>query len=129
MLFATARIGVRIAVLLGVMAAQSGCASMLDMAGVERAGHQSDGTYVVSAEEEKLACRQIRERLDALSSKISALPEQAVKEERKGPRTVGAAFGRMFGGPGSGNKAVDDHRKATAESDALYGLYVRKECI
>lgn len=129
MLLHAARIGAGIAVLLGLVAGLSGCATMLDVAGVERAGHQSDGTYVVSAEEERLACRQIRERLDVLGREIAALPAQAAEEKQSGPRTVGAAFGRMFGGPGSGLQSVDSYRKATAENDALYALYVRKGCV
>lgn len=128
MLLHAARMGAGIAALC-LVAGLSGCATMLDMAGVERAGHQSDGSYVVSAEEEKLACRQIRERLDVLGREIAALPEQAAREQQRGPGTVGAAFGRMFGGPGSGLKAVNDYKKATAENDALYALYIRKECV
>ena len=104
------------------------CSTMLDMAGVERAGHQSDGTYVVSAEEEGLACRQIHARLESLDRQIQAIPDRVLQEEQSRPRTVGAALGRMFGGPGAGLKAVNDHKKASAERAALSALYERKEC-
>ena len=113
---------------LGVMVALSGCSTMLDMAGVQRTGHQSDGTYVVSEDEEKLACRQIHERMDVLGQEISVLPERVAEEEQNSPRTVGAAFARMFGAPDSGLKSVDRYKKAVAERDALNALYARKRC-
>lgn len=128
MLPRTARIGVKIAAL-GLMVGFSGCASVYGLNGVERAGHQSDGTYIVTVEEEGLACRQIRERLDALDSEIAAFPERAAQEEKSRPRTLGAAFGRMFGGPSGGLKSVENHKKATAQRKGLADLYARKDCI
>lgn len=113
---------------LAVMLALSGCSTMLDVAGVERTGHQADGTYIISVEEEKLACRQLRERMDVLGNEISVLPERAAEEQRNTPRTIGAAFGRMFGGPTAGSKSLDRYNKAVAERDALNTLYGRKQC-
>lgn len=111
------------------LAALGGCASMQDLAGVPRAGYQADGTYVVSEDEEKLACRQIKDRLDILSLQIKSLPARAAVEERARPTTVGAALGRVFGGPGDGLKATKDFQRATAESDALHALAAKKQCV
>ncbi len=114
---------------LGLLAGLSGCASVFSMSEAERAGHQSDGTYIASVEEERLACRQLRERIDVLDNRIVTFPERVKQEEESRPRTLGAAFGRMFGGPGSGLKAVEEHRKTMAEREALAALYARKDCI
>ena len=43
-------------------------------------------------------------------------------------RTVGSAFGRVFGGPGGGLKATEEFQRATAESEALNGLLAKKQC-
>lgn len=106
-----------------------GCAALQDAAGVPRSGYQQDGTYVVSAEEEKLACRQIRDRLNTLNGVIQAAPEKAALEEQARPRTVGSALGRMFGGPGAGLKTTTEVQRANAESDALTHLFARKQCV
>lgn len=116
------------ALALGAPAALGGCSTMQELAGVPRTGHQPDGTYVVSPEDEALACRQIRERLDTLSAKIKQLPAKAAEEEQSTPRTVGAALGRMFGGPGAGLESTQDFQRATAESEALNALLVKKRC-
>jgi hypothetical protein len=105
-----------------------GCASMQDFAGIPRTGYQPDGSYVVSDDEEKMACRQIKDRLDLLSVQIKALPVRAAVEEGSEPTTVGSALGRMFGGPGGGLKATADFERATAESQALNQLLVKKQC-
>jgi hypothetical protein len=113
----------------GALVAFGGCSTMQDFAGIPRTGHQADGTYVVGADEEKMACRQIKERLDILSSQIKTLPERAALEQEAGPQTVGSALGRMFGGPGDGLKSTTDFKRATAESDALNALLIKKRCV
>lgn len=127
MLADVARGSVR-AFVLGLMAALAGCSTMQDFVGIPRAGHQKDGTYVPTAEDEKLACRQIRERLDILSRRLKTLPEEAALEQESRPSTVGSALGRMFGGPGAGLRATEQYQRATAESDALNALLVKKQC-
>jgi hypothetical protein len=109
--------------------ALGGCASVQDFAGVPRTGHQADGTYVVTVEEENMPCRQIKERLDILSRQIKTLPQMAAYEQENTPSTVGSALGRMFGGPGAGLKSTTDFKRATAESDALNGLLIKKQCV
>jgi len=100
-----------------------------DMAGVPRTGHQKDGTYIVSEEDEHLACRQIRDRLEVLSRQLKMLPQKAAIEQKSRPMTVTAAFGRMFGEPGDGLTATTEYQKASAETDALNMLLVKKQCI
>lgn len=113
----------------GALSVLAGCASVQDMAGIPRTGYQSDGTYVVSAEDEKLACRQIVDRLAFLDRQLEAFPEQAALERQSNPRTVGSALGRMFGGSDEGLKATKEYQRAKAESDALAALKVRKQCV
>ncbi|MCC7253895.1 hypothetical protein [Hyphomicrobium sp.] len=111
------------------LAVLGGCASVQDMVGVPRTGYQSDGTYVVSDEEEKLACRQLEGRLAYLDRQIQVLPQQVVLESESRPSTVGSALGRMFGGSGDGLKATRELQRARAESDALRALMIRKQCV
>ncbi|MGE0024385.1 MAG: hypothetical protein AB7S70_12225 [Hyphomicrobium sp.] len=112
-----------------VPALLGGCATMQDFAGIPRTGYQGDGTYVVSPQEEGLACRQIKERLEILTRKLQILPAEAAYERETTPATVGSAIGRMFGGKDDGLKATDDYKRAQAESDALKALIARKQCV
>jgi hypothetical protein len=113
----------------GALIALGGCATMQDMAGIPRAGYQANGTYVVNADEEKMACRQIKDRLELLSREIKAAPEKAAFEQANRPTTVGSALGRMFGDPGGGLQSTKDFQRATAESDALNALMIKKQCV
>jgi hypothetical protein len=115
--------------LAAILMVAGGCASVQDMAGVPRTGHQKDGTYIVSEEDEKLACRQIHDRLETLSRQLKMLPQKAAIEQKSRPMTVTAAFGRMFGEPGDGLTATTEYQKASAETDALNALLVKKNCI
>lgn len=114
--------------LAGALLALGGCASFMDFSGIPRAGYQANGTYVVSEEEEKLACRQIEERVEILSRRLQTLPQEAELERQREPSTVGSALGRMFGGPDDGLKATKDFQRAQAESDALKMLMLKKQC-
>jgi hypothetical protein len=98
------------------------------LAGIPRSGHQQDGTYIVSADEENLACRQIRERIDILSNQLQILPQRAAIEQKSQPSTMTAALGRWFGGEGDGLQATEDYQRAAAESDALKALLIKKQC-
>lgn len=117
----------RIAV--SALVALGGCATMQDMAGVPRSGYQSNGTYVVGDNEEKMACRQIKDRLDTLGREIKLAPEKAAYEQNNRPSTLGSALGRVFGEAGDGLQATKDFHRATAESDALNALMIKKQCI
>ncbi len=116
------------ALVLSAPAVLGGCATLQDAAGIPRSGHQSNGTYVGGDVEEKMPGRQIKDRLEMLSRQIKALPQQAALEQESRPQTVGSALGRMFGGPGAGLQSTKDFQRATAESDALNALLVKKQC-
>lgn len=109
--------------------ALGGCATMQDVAGIPRSGYQANGTYVVGEEEEKMACRQIKDRLDILSREIKVAPQKAAFEQANRPATLGSALGRAFGQPGDGLQATKDFQRATAESDALNALMIKKRCV
>lgn len=111
------------------LATLAGCSTVQDMAGIPRTGHQNDGTYVVSENEEQLACRQIRDRLDMLGQRMTQLPENAAREMQSEPATVTAAFGRLFGEPGANLKATQNYQRAQAESDAFNALLIKKQCV
>ncbi len=111
------------------LVALGGCATVQDMAGIPRSGYQPNGTYVVGEEEEKMACRQIKDRLDILSREIKLAPQKAAFEQANRPATLGSALGRVFGEPGDGLQATKDFQRATAESDALNALMIKKQCV
>lgn len=126
-MYAGIGIWIRVAAL-ALAAALSGCSTLSDASGAAYGGYQSDGSYIVSSEDERLACRQLREELDKLTAEIQAMPARAAEEEKTTPRTVGAAFSRLFGEPGDGLKSVESYKRATVRNDALQVLYERKEC-
>ncbi|WP_329645457.1 hypothetical protein [Hyphomicrobium sp.] len=111
------------------LVALGGCATMQDMAGIPRSGYQANGTYVVGENDEKMACRQIKDRLDILSREIKLAPQKAAFEQANRPSTLGSALGRAFGQPGDGLQSTKDFQRATAESDALNALMIKKQCV
>lgn len=117
---------VAIAATAGLLA---GCSTAQDAVNGQSAGHQADGTYIVTLQDEKLACRQIRDRLDVLNRQLATLPQRAAAEEKRTPTTMSSVFGRMFGGPGGGLNATKEFERTRAESDALNALLIRKQCV
>ena len=114
---------------LSVVPLLAGCVSIMDVVGVPRAGYQPNGKYVLNNEEEKLACRQIKARLEVLDRDLQAFPQKAALERDTVPKTVGYAVGRMFGGDGGGLKATSDYQRAQAENEALKELLGKKHCV
>lgn len=108
--------------------AMAGCSTMNDLAGVERPGYQSDGTYVLSNQEQELGCRELQERSLSLQEQIQALPAQAVEQMQALPNTVSRAWKRLVGAPGDGVPAMEQYNEAKAEQAALNQTLARKGC-
>jgi len=120
-------IGVRLWAL-SMALALGACSSLHDLSGAPHAGYQSDGTYILTAQEQGLGCRQLEERSLGLMEQMKALPARAVAEMQKLPGTVTAAWGRMFGAPGDGVAAIGEYDQARAESEALNAALAKKGC-
>jgi hypothetical protein len=108
--------------------AVAGCSTLQDFAGVEHAGYQSNGTYVLSAQDKELGCRHLQERSDGLIEKMQALPALAAQEIQNAPSNIAALFNRAFGGSGDGLKAVNDYDRSHAEASALNAQLAEKGC-
>jgi hypothetical protein len=108
--------------------ALSACASMQDIAGIERPGYQKDGSYVLSSQEQGLGCRALEERSKGLQAQMQELSNRAVQEMQQLPQTVATAWGRLVGSPEQGVPAVAEYNEARAESAALSATLARKGC-
>ncbi len=108
--------------------AVAGCSTLQEIAGTQHTGYQSNGTYVLSAQEQKGGCRQLRERSDGLIAQMQALPARAVQEIQNAPSNIAALWSRAFGGGGDGLEAVDKYDRSHAEAVALNAELDKKGC-
>jgi hypothetical protein len=117
------------AALLGALAiAAGGCSTMNELSGVPRPGYQKDGTYVLSAQEQVLGCRELQARQVGLQEQLTALPAKAVKQMQELPTTVADAWGRLVGSADKGVPALAQYNEAKAESAAVNESLQRKGC-
>ena len=125
--FAGSRVG---AVLLGsgLVLTLSACASLQDLAGIEHPGYQKDGSYVLSAQEQDLGCRELEARSQGLQSQMQQLSQRAVQEIQQVPLTISNAWGRLVGSSDNGVPAVAEYNEARAEVAALNETITRKGC-
>jgi hypothetical protein len=101
---------------------------MTDVAGVPRAGYQPTGSYVLSAEDQRLDCRRLRERSESLLDQLKALPMRAAEEIKEAPATMALFVGRVMGDSKSGVAAVAEFDKGRAEAAALNEARAQKGC-
>src|SRR6185312_13390270 len=52
-----------------------GCSTVSGLSGAPRPGYQNDGSYVLSAEQQGLGCRELQERQLGLQQQLEALAE------------------------------------------------------
>jgi hypothetical protein len=105
-----------------------GCSTLTDVAGVPRAGYQPTGSYVLSAEDQRLDCRRLRERSESLLDQLKALPMRAAEEIKEAPATMALFVGRVMGDSKSGVAAVAEFDKGRAEAAALNEARAQKGC-
>ena len=105
-----------------------GCASAPEIGGGPRAGYQSDGQYLLSAQEQTLGCRQLQERSLGLREQMQSLSTRAVEQMQQVPSTVAAVWGRLVGSPGDAVPAVAEYNEARAESAAVEASLAQKGC-
>jgi len=99
-----------------------------DLVGLPHPGYQSEGTYVLSDQQQGLGCSALRERSLSLQEQMQKLSKSAVEQMQQLPDTVVATWGRLFGEPGDGVPAVAQYKQAQAESAALDATMVSKGC-
>ena len=118
----------RAALLVAVALAAGGCSTMTGLSGAPRPGYQKDGTYVLSAQEQGLGCRDLQARQVGLQEQLASLPAKAVQQMRELPTTVADAWGRLVGSADQGVPALAEYNEAKAESAALNESQQRKGC-
>ena len=101
---------------------------MNELSGAPRPGYQKDGTYVLSAQEQGLGCRELQARQVGLQEQLAALPAQAVKQMQELPTTVANAWWRLVGSADKGVPALAQYNEAKAESAAVNESLQRKGC-
>ncbi|CAN1724587.1 Lipoprotein [Hyphomicrobium sp. 1Nfss2.1] len=111
-----------------VVAGVAGCSAMSELSGAPRAGYQNDGTYVLSAQEQTLGCRDLRERQVSLQEQLQQLPSKAVQQMQELPKTVVDAWGRLVGSPDQGVPALAAYNEVKAESEAVNQSLHQKGC-
>lgn len=118
----------RAALVIALAMSAAGCSTMADLSGVPRPGYQKDGTYVLSAEEQGLGCRELQERQLGLQEQLEALPAKAVQQMQELPQTIAGAWGRLVGASDQGVPALAEYNEVKAESAALNESLQRKGC-
>jgi hypothetical protein len=106
----------------------AGCSTVADLGGVPRPGYQNNGSYVLSAEEQSLGCRQLQDRQASLQEQLTALPQKAVAQMQELPTTVSNAWGRLVGSSDQGVPALAEYNEAKAESAAVNASLQQKGC-
>ena len=106
----------------------AGCSTVQNLAGLEHAGFQSDGSYVLSDEERSLGCRLLQERATKLVAGFSNVPDAIAAEQKAVPGTMTAVFKRTFGSPGEGLTAQENFQRNYVQAVALNEQMVEKGC-
>jgi hypothetical protein len=106
----------------------AGCSTMADLGGVPRPGYQNDGSFVLTAEEQGLGCRELQARQASVQTQLQQLPSKAVEEMQQFPKTVANAWSRLVGSEDQGAPSLAAYNEAKAESAALSESLHRKGC-
>lgn len=104
------------------------CSTMQDFAGLEHAGPQPDGSYVLTAEEKATGCRLLTERANKLAASLATLPDAVTAEQNTTPNTVKGVLWRTFGSPGDGLRSADQLQQNYGQVVAINETLVEKGC-
>lgn len=113
---------------LAIAALTAGCSTMHDLAGLERAGPQSDGGYILTSSESSMDCRALAERIDVTLEEMAKAAGGIKAEREQLPPTVASLFARATGGADGGLKSARKHREGAAHVRALAAEQARKGC-
>jgi hypothetical protein len=118
---------IRPAVTAGALAlTMAGCSMSQELIGAPHSGIQKDGSYLMSAQEQGMACRELQDRSAGLQQHMQVLSVQAVEQVQQLPGTVVASWQRLVGEPGA--PAIAEYKEAQAESAALNRTITSKGC-
>ncbi len=106
----------------------AGCSTVSGLSGIPRPGYQSDGSYVLSGQEQALGCRELQARQVGLQQQLAELPQKAVQEMQELPKTVAGAWSRLVGSSDQGAPSLAQYNEAKAEAAAVNESLSRKGC-
>ena len=106
----------------------AGCSTVSGLSGIPRPGYQSDGSYVLSGQEQALGCRELQDRQVGLQQQLAELPQKAVQEMQELPKTVAGAWSRLVGSSDQGAPSLAQYNEAKAEAAAVNESLSRKGC-
>lgn len=106
----------------------AGCAAVHDLSGAPRAGYQTNGSYVLSAQDQGLGCRELTERKASLQTQLNELPAKAMQQMQELPKTVVSAWARLTGSTDQGVPALAQYNEAKAEAAAVNASLEQKGC-
>lgn len=118
----------KLCVIGALMVSATGCATMHDLSGAPRPGYQADGSYVLSAQDQGLGCRELTERKASLQNQLNELPAKAMQQMQELPQTVASAWARLTGSTDKGVPALAQYNEAKAEVDAVNASLEQKGC-
>ena len=113
---------------LAIAALTAGCSTLHDLAGLERAGPQCDGGYLLTSSESSMDCRALAERIDVTLEEMAKAAGGIKAEREQLPPTVASLFARATGGADDGLKSARKHREGAAHVRALAAEQARKGC-
>lgn len=108
--------------------AAGGCSTIVDLAGVPRAGMQSDGRYVLSDSEIALECRGLADGIDSELMLMAQTGSRLAKERQAPAKTLAGLLGRSFGGPDGGLTNARLLAESEARVRALSAEQRRRNC-
>ena len=123
----TGRLG-RAALIVLLATSLAGCSTVAGLSGAPRAGYQGNGTYVLSAEQQNLGCRDLLERKSGLQTQLEQLPAAALAQMQQLPTTVANTWGRLVGTEDKGVPALAQYNEAKAEAVAVDQSIRSKGC-
>lgn len=109
-------------------AALCGCTTVADLAGVERAGIQADGSYRLTAQEVGASCRDLAERIETLLAEMQPLKSRIPGEQAAMPATMAAVLDKISGHPDGGSASARRLRNAETRARALDASARAKGC-
>jgi len=92
-------------------------------------GLQSDGTYTLERHEEQASCDALYKNIWGRIQIMKGLPAKAMAEQATPAPTASLLFGRWFGGPSKGLKAVEEYDRERAHTYALQRTMREKKCV
>jgi hypothetical protein len=105
-----------------------GCSTVSNLAGLDHAGYQPNGGYVLLASEQQLDCRRLSDEFELGLKDLQQTRSQIASERNAVPTTLVSVYGRMFGGANGGLKSAMRYDQMESRVRALNQRLAAKRC-